>query len=101
MALHFPGNVAHPAFERGHRPGETDHVERFPEPPPPSPPFVGGPPLACRQPRLDRTPILQVRDVRLKQSQRQQPVEMTGMSGQDRKSTRLNSSHVKISYAVF
>src|SRR5699024_9244523 len=26
---------------------------------------------------------------------------LTGISGQDRKSTRLNSSHVSISYAVF
>src|SRR5690606_21822358 len=28
-------------------------------------------------------------------------VEQTGQPGEDRKSTRLNSSHVKISYAVF
>src|SRR5207302_3285120 len=32
---------------------------------------------------------------------RRQIIGMTLMSGLDRKSTRLNSSHVKISYAVF
>src|SRR5690606_39928522 len=29
------------------------------------------------------------------------PAAVLGVEGQDRKSTRLNSSHVKISYAVF
>src|SRR5207302_10295094 len=32
---------------------------------------------------------------------RQRVAQAAGMKGRDRKSTRLNSSHVKISYAVF
>src|SRR5690606_40316229 len=36
-----------------------------------------------------------------REHQRAAPTEACSLTGQDRKSTRLNSSHVKISYAVF
>src|SRR5690606_40789316 len=49
---------------------------------------------ACLSPT--RTPQLRRRHAR-----RQQPPRLHKRIGQDRKSTRLNSSHVKTSYAVF
>src|SRR5690554_7438338 len=36
-----------------------------------------------------------------RRGERHRPVEVLGRKDQDRKSTRLNSSHVRISYAVF
>src|SRR5690606_41488726 len=66
-----------------HCPVRGDHIHR-------------GPPL--REPLGDHVP-------RLRGAGQQHPpaLEVHGLEGpdQDRKSTRLNSSHVKISYAVF
>src|SRR5690606_40258925 len=42
-----------------------------------------------------------VQELAPREQERQRPDGGDAVAGQDRKSTRLNSSHVKISYAVF
>src|SRR5690606_42016074 len=54
--------------------------------------------------KLERRLALLIRDFGadvLRGDRMNDAIEMSGCSGRDRKSTRLNSSHVKISYAVF
>src|SRR5438874_6237376 len=53
------------------------------------------------RPRLRRERILQGRQVPLRDGKARVFVAATRGSFRDRKSTRLNSSHVEISYAVF
>src|SRR5690606_41937097 len=85
--------VAHPPDRRA-RPLASQAVQRHCPPGPPQHPR--GPPPRSRRPRGGADPPRQ--DPR----QRRRPLPGPVLLGpRDRKSTRLNSSHVKISYAVF
>src|SRR5690606_40208391 len=53
--------------------------------------------LVCARPALVEGPVEQLREPLRRERLRADDLEPQG----DRKSTRLNSSHVKISYAVF
>src|SRR5690606_41722447 len=57
--------------------------------------------LGSGRPRQSRLPRGPVWNVPTSDRGRDTPVAMLDSSNRDRKSTRLNSSHVKISYAVF